>query len=185
MVTSQGKGRYSSHILKESLLEFFERNKLFPKGMVRSMDFVEKWALRNGQAMQRLVTHFFKIRGSFAKKDVNFTLFLKNHSLPTLPWILWHHVAQLRQAVSDCWPKGRKLQRGKKHRNLRRSWSLLSILDCKWIWIAGLATIKKAAADSQGNLPCIYIYASYISWILSFDLYIIYFVDSYWWHISY
>jgi len=85
MVTSQGKGRYSSHILKESLLEFFERNKLFPKGMVRSMDFVEKWALRNGQAMQRLVTHFFKIRGSFAKKDVNFTLFLKNHSLPTLP----------------------------------------------------------------------------------------------------
>jgi len=56
MMTSRGKGRYSAHILKEALLEFFQEKRLFPKGMCREMECIQKWALRSGQAMQRLVS---------------------------------------------------------------------------------------------------------------------------------
>ncbi len=55
MMTSKGKGRFSAHILKEALLEFFQSEKLYPRGIVPEMDRVQAWSLRNGQAMQRLV----------------------------------------------------------------------------------------------------------------------------------
>ena len=62
MMTSKGKGRFSAHILKQALLEFFQSEKLYPRGMVPEMDCVQAWALRNGQAMQRLVAcHSLKI----------------------------------------------------------------------------------------------------------------------------
>lgn len=60
MMTSQGKGRFSAHILKQALLEFFQCEKLYPRGMVPEMDCVQAWALRNGQAMQRLVACHLK-----------------------------------------------------------------------------------------------------------------------------
>ena len=61
MMTSKGKGRFSAHILKEALLEFFQSEKLYPRGMVPEMDCVQAWALRNAQAMQRLVACYLKI----------------------------------------------------------------------------------------------------------------------------
>ena len=56
MVISQGKGRYSSHILCQSILKFFTVEGLFPKGMCSQMECVERWALRMGQALQRLAS---------------------------------------------------------------------------------------------------------------------------------
>ena len=77
MMTSRGKGRFSAHILKEGLLEFFDVHRLYPKGMVRSMECVEAWALRSGKAMQRLVALLFEKFVSF-KVGLNITcVFLK------------------------------------------------------------------------------------------------------------
>ena len=55
-MVSRGKGRFSSHLLKEAFLEFYEKQRLYPTGMTSSMECVETWALRNGLAMQRLVS---------------------------------------------------------------------------------------------------------------------------------
>ena len=54
MLTSGGKGRFSSHILAEAVLLFFETAKLFPAGICRDMECVAKWALKVGRTLQRL-----------------------------------------------------------------------------------------------------------------------------------
>ena len=59
MMTSKGRGRFSAHILKEALLDFFSEGKLYPKGMCREMECIQAWALRNGQAMQRLASQMY------------------------------------------------------------------------------------------------------------------------------
>lgn len=56
MVISKGKGRFSSHILCQSILKFFSVERLYPKGMCAQMECVERWALRMGQALQRLAS---------------------------------------------------------------------------------------------------------------------------------
>lgn len=78
MMTSRGKGRFSAHILKEGLLEFFDVHRLYPKGMVRSMECVEAWALRSGKAMQRLVALLFE-------KFVSFKVGLNIMCVPEIP----------------------------------------------------------------------------------------------------
>ena len=56
MLTSKGRGRFSSHILAAALLQFFSENKLLPKGMTVDMECVENWSLKTGRAIQRLAT---------------------------------------------------------------------------------------------------------------------------------
>ena len=56
MLVTQGKGRFSAHVLKNAILLFFTKQKLYPKGMCSEMDCVDAWGLRMGQTTQRLVT---------------------------------------------------------------------------------------------------------------------------------
>ena len=49
------KGRFSSHILAEAIIKFYETKKLFPAGIVKSMDCIQKWSIRMGRALQRVV----------------------------------------------------------------------------------------------------------------------------------
>ena len=56
MIATRGRGRFSSHLLKECILMFYERKKLWPKGLVRGMECVDAWALKQGLALQRLAS---------------------------------------------------------------------------------------------------------------------------------
>lgn len=48
-------GRFSSHILAEAIVKFYETKKLFPAGIVKNMDCIQKWSIRMGRALQRVV----------------------------------------------------------------------------------------------------------------------------------
>ena len=56
MCVSKGSGHFSSHILKEALLQFYTSADLFPVGITADMAVIQTWALRQGLALQRLVT---------------------------------------------------------------------------------------------------------------------------------
>ena len=56
MRVSKGKGFYSSHILKASLLDFYTSSNLFPTGITPDMEVIDTWALRQSHALQRLVS---------------------------------------------------------------------------------------------------------------------------------
>ena len=49
------KGRFSSHIFTGAILRFYAAKKLFPAGIVKEMECIQKWSLRMGLALQRLV----------------------------------------------------------------------------------------------------------------------------------
>ena len=54
MLATRGRGRFSAHLLKHAILDFYEKHKLWPKGIVRSMSCIEQWSLKMGRALQRL-----------------------------------------------------------------------------------------------------------------------------------
>lgn len=56
MRATRGRGRFSSHLLKIVIIQYYEKHKLLPKGMVSSMDCVQTWALKMGLALQRLAS---------------------------------------------------------------------------------------------------------------------------------
>ena len=56
MRATLGRGRFSAHLLKIVIIQYYERYKLFPKGMVGSMECVQAWALKMGSALQRLAS---------------------------------------------------------------------------------------------------------------------------------
>lgn len=56
MKVSKGVGRYSSHILKAAINQFYTDCRLFPTGLSSDMEVIDTWALRQGHALQRLVT---------------------------------------------------------------------------------------------------------------------------------
>lgn len=58
VILHSSRGRFSSHILAESILRFYEAKKLFPAGIVKEMDCIQKWSIRMGRALQRLVSLF-------------------------------------------------------------------------------------------------------------------------------
>ena len=55
MVVSRGTGRYSAHLLKESIMKFYKEAKLYPPGITSEMECIQTWALKQGKALQRLV----------------------------------------------------------------------------------------------------------------------------------
>ena len=55
MRVTLGKGRFSGHLLKASIVAFFEQQKLFPKGICKEMECIEEWSAKMGMALQRLV----------------------------------------------------------------------------------------------------------------------------------
>ena len=46
--------RQSAHTLAEAIMVFYERERLFPRGVHRSMDCVQSWALRMGGALKKM-----------------------------------------------------------------------------------------------------------------------------------
>ena len=56
MRATKGRGRFSAHLLKIVIIQYYEKHKLFPKGMVGSMECVQTWALKMGLALQRLAS---------------------------------------------------------------------------------------------------------------------------------
>jgi len=56
MKASRGVGRYSAFILKHAILRFYTKHHLFPTGISEDMSIIDTWALRQGRALQRLVT---------------------------------------------------------------------------------------------------------------------------------
>ena len=56
MLATKGRGRFSSHLLKSCILTFFEKERLFPKGIVKEMECVQSWSLKMGRGLQRLVS---------------------------------------------------------------------------------------------------------------------------------
>ena len=56
MRATRGKGRFSAHLLKHIILDYYERHRLWPKGIVRKMTCIENWALKMGLALQRLAS---------------------------------------------------------------------------------------------------------------------------------
>ncbi|CAL1150431.1 unnamed protein product [Cladocopium goreaui] len=54
MLVTRGRGRFSSHVLKECILTFYEHHRLWPTGIVRAMACVDAWSLKSGLALQRL-----------------------------------------------------------------------------------------------------------------------------------
>jgi len=54
MLATEGKGRFSSHLLKICIVGFFEKSRLFPKGITKEMDSVQKWSLKMGLALKGL-----------------------------------------------------------------------------------------------------------------------------------
>ncbi len=55
MRVTLGKGRFSGHLLKASIVAFYEKHKLFPKGICKEMDCIDEWSGKLGMALQRLV----------------------------------------------------------------------------------------------------------------------------------
>ena len=56
MRATLGRGRFSAHLLRIVIIQFYEKHKLLPKGMVSSMECVQTWALKMGSALQRLAS---------------------------------------------------------------------------------------------------------------------------------
>ena len=56
MKVSRGVGRYSALVLKAAILKFYGDNKLFPLGLSAGMEVIDTWALKQADALQRLVT---------------------------------------------------------------------------------------------------------------------------------
>ena len=56
MRATLGRGRFSAHLLKAVIIQYYEKHNLFPKGMVSSMECVQAWALKMGLALQRLAS---------------------------------------------------------------------------------------------------------------------------------
>ena len=63
MQVSKGVGRYSAHILKAAIIKFYAENKLFPVGLSQGMEVIDTWGLRQGNALQRLVTYIKWFQG--------------------------------------------------------------------------------------------------------------------------
>jgi hypothetical protein len=56
---SRGIGRYTALHLKAAILKFYGDNKLFPTGLSAGMEVVDTWALKQADALQRLVTRIY------------------------------------------------------------------------------------------------------------------------------
>ena len=48
------KSRQSSFIIKEGILQFYEDNKIWPRGLNSRMECIQDWALMMGDAIKRL-----------------------------------------------------------------------------------------------------------------------------------
>ena len=56
MVVSKGKGRYSAHLLQKAIMLFYKECALFPPGLSSDMEVIRTWALKQGNALQKLVS---------------------------------------------------------------------------------------------------------------------------------
>ena len=55
MHVSGGRGRFSGQLLAHSIIRHYELCALFPEGITSKMSVITDWALRMGDALQRLV----------------------------------------------------------------------------------------------------------------------------------
>ena len=54
----EGHPRASAHILRDAILTFFTKHKLFPTGIYAEIPSVQDWALKHGQALKKLAPGF-------------------------------------------------------------------------------------------------------------------------------
>ena len=50
-----GRRRYSAHLIGDGILHWYGKHKLCPRGISTRAASVRDWALRNGQALQKMV----------------------------------------------------------------------------------------------------------------------------------
>ena len=60
LTSTRGVGRYSSHLLSASIVHFYTKNKLWPKGITPEMDCIQDWAKRMGKGLQKLASRLFR-----------------------------------------------------------------------------------------------------------------------------
>ena len=53
-----GKARGSAYVLRDAILTFFTKNKLFPTGIYADIPSVADWGLRHGLALKKLAPGF-------------------------------------------------------------------------------------------------------------------------------
>ena len=56
MKASKGTGWYSATVFQQAILKFYVDADLIPRGMCVSMDCVQKWSLKMGLALRRMVS---------------------------------------------------------------------------------------------------------------------------------
>ena len=56
VLVRMSRGRFSAHILSDAICIFYEKHRLFPKGIVTEMECIQEWSKRMGLALQRLDT---------------------------------------------------------------------------------------------------------------------------------
>ena len=50
-----GRRRYSAHLIGDGILHWYGKHKLCPRGISTRAASLRDWALRNGQALQKMV----------------------------------------------------------------------------------------------------------------------------------
>ena len=50
------KSHFSAYVIKAGICKYYESEELFPRGLRTDMECVEKWGLRMGKALARLVS---------------------------------------------------------------------------------------------------------------------------------
>lgn len=56
LTVSKGLGYYSATVFKEAILKHYVDSRLLPKGMQVQMDCIQKWSLKMGLALRRMVS---------------------------------------------------------------------------------------------------------------------------------
>ena len=51
---SRGKGYYSKHLLAESVVAFYSKNKLWPQGLDEKLPAIQEWPMKMGEGLARL-----------------------------------------------------------------------------------------------------------------------------------
>lgn len=53
---AQGSSRVSAYVMRDALLGYYSKYKLFPTGIYSEIPAVQSWALKHGLAIKKMVT---------------------------------------------------------------------------------------------------------------------------------
>ena len=58
--------RQSAHNLAEAIVCFYEKGRLFPRGVHRDMECIQSWSLRMGGALKKMATKLVGVAACMA-----------------------------------------------------------------------------------------------------------------------